>query len=88
MFAGACKQMHLRSPVLTACITCPGPKVYRCLLNGEPTAAKVFHIGADSQAQLQFLEEASTLRLLRHKHIVGFAGVCVAGGSGVILMVR
>lgn len=58
------------------------------LLNGvEPHAAKVFRLGADPQAQLYFLEEASTLRLLRHTHVVGFAGVCVAGGSGIILMV-
>ncbi|KAI3434591.1 hypothetical protein D9Q98_002660 [Chlorella vulgaris] len=61
--------------------------VYRVLLNGvEPHAAKVFRLGADPQAQLYFLEEASTLRLLRHTHVVGFAGVCVAGGSGIILM--
>jgi hypothetical protein len=64
-------------------------QVYRVLLNGcEPHAAKVFRLGADPQAQLHFLEEASTLRLLRHTHVVGFAGVCVAAGSGIILMVR
>ncbi|EFN57123.1 hypothetical protein CHLNCDRAFT_21563, partial [Chlorella variabilis] len=40
----------------------------------------------DPQAALYFLEEASTLRLLRHKHVVGFAGVCVEVSSGIILM--
>jgi len=39
-------------------------------------------------SQLDFLEEASLLRLLRHRSIVGFAGVCVARGHGIILMVR
>lgn len=59
------------------------------LLNGvEPHAAKVFRLGADPQAQLCFLEEAGLLRLLRHRAIVGFAGVTVAGSEGIILMVR
>lgn len=65
------------------------PQVYQVLLNGvEPHAAKVFRLGSDPRAQLDFLEEASLLRLLRHRSIVGFAGVCVARGHGIILMVR
>lgn len=61
--------------------------VYQVLLNGvEPHAAKVFRLGSNPQAQLEFLEEASLLRLLRHRAVVGFAGVCVARGHGIILM--
>ncbi|PRW57781.1 serine threonine- kinase [Chlorella sorokiniana] len=61
--------------------------VYQVLLNGvEPHAAKVFRLGSDPRAQLDFLEEASLLRLLRHRSVVGFAGVCVARGHGIILM--
>lgn len=62
--------------------------MYQVLLNGvEPHAAKVFRLGSNPQAQLEFLEEASLLRLLRHRAVVGFAGVCVARGHGIILMV-
>ncbi|KAL4457658.1 hypothetical protein ABPG75_012523 [Micractinium tetrahymenae] len=61
--------------------------VYKVLLNGvEPHAAKVFRLGSDPEMQLYFLEEASLLRLLRHRSVVGFAGVCVADGNGIILM--
>ncbi|KAL4442935.1 hypothetical protein ABPG77_008426 [Micractinium sp. CCAP 211/92] len=61
--------------------------VYKVLLNGvEPHAAKVFRLGSDPGMQLYFLEEASLLRLLRHRSVVGFAGVCVADGNGIILM--
>ncbi|PSC72792.1 Serine threonine-kinase CTR1 [Micractinium conductrix] len=61
--------------------------VYRVVLDGvDPHAAKVFRLGADPEAQLYFLEEASLLRLLRHPCVVGFAGVCVTDGNGIILM--
>ena len=51
------------------------------------TMRQVFRLGADPEAQLYFLEEASLLRLLRHPCVVGFAGVCVTDGNGIILMV-
>ncbi len=34
-----------------------------------------------------WLQEASLLRQLRHRNIVGFAGVCVTESTGIILMV-
>lgn len=78
-----CKQwlLPLQAPSLPGQF---GPTSWPWLWRPNPPAAPP----ARPVLQLYFLEEASLLRLLRHRSIVGFAGVCVADGNGIILSER
>jgi serine/threonine protein kinase len=58
--------------------------VFRAAFRGEPVAAKVVDLGGSSAAQ--FVREAAALAELRHPAVVGFFGVSLVRGRGVLVM--
>ncbi|PSC76263.1 dynamin-related 4C-like [Micractinium conductrix] len=63
-------------------------QVFKVLLDGvQPHAAKVMYLGQAAEAEEAFVREASLLKQLRHRNIVGFSGVSItAQHEGIILM--
>ncbi|GAB4816844.1 hypothetical protein N2152v2_003890 [Parachlorella kessleri] len=61
--------------------------IFKVLLDGvQPLAAKVLDLGLNRDMHEVFIQEACMLQRLRHRNIVGFAGVCVHEGRGILLM--
>ena len=66
-------------------LPCSG-RVYKAVYRGEPVAAKVMEIGSSPSSQREFVTEAVALVTLRHPNVVGFYGVALLAGKGVLVM--
>ena len=71
---------HRRGQLCRVAATCTGasldapplPQVFKVLLDGvQPHAAKVMYLGQAAEAEEAFVREASLLKQLRHRNIVG-----------------